>query len=116
MTEQQFNIQVGALICQARTAKGLKQGDLAKMIEVTRPTIAHIENGKYGTTCFKMGILCSVLGIDLRVLIPTKDVTAIKKTVKEKLKIATDKHKEKINKQIAILRSEVAKLEKMGAG
>lgn len=46
---------------EARVIKGLSQGDLAKLINVSRQTINMIENGEYNPTLMLCIKICKVL-------------------------------------------------------
>ncbi|MEN6419057.1 MAG: helix-turn-helix transcriptional regulator [Clostridiaceae bacterium] len=48
-------------IRQARTEKGVSQGELAKMVGVSRQTISSIETGQFNPTAKLALILCLAL-------------------------------------------------------
>lgn len=63
--------QLGALVHQARTRRGMSQQDLADLIGTYQKTISRIENGNPGTKLETMFSLLAALDLDLE-LIPRR--------------------------------------------
>ena len=57
--------QIGLRIMELRKAKGLSQEDLAKCIEISRPSLAQIELGNRNVGVFELFRLSQVLGFSL---------------------------------------------------
>lgn len=57
--------QIGQRIAELRKLKGLSQGDLAKSIRISRPSLAQIELGNRGIDILEIQKLSQVLGFSL---------------------------------------------------
>ena len=45
--EETFNLQIARMICDARSAAGLTQKELARLVGTTQPVIARLEDADY---------------------------------------------------------------------
>lgn len=61
---------IGAAIRQARTARGLSQEQLAKVVHLTRSSITNLESGKQQVPLHTLYDIAFALGQDVRELLP----------------------------------------------
>lgn len=47
LEEERLNVQISQMIYDARTAAGITQTELARLVGTTQPTIARLENADY---------------------------------------------------------------------
>ena len=57
--------QIGQRIAELRKIKGLSQGDLAKSVRISRPSLAQIELGNRSVNILELQKLSQVLGFSL---------------------------------------------------
>lgn len=60
---QEGRKRVGALVAQARNAKGITQAQLAEMTGYTLHNIMAIENGRYNVSLDILNRVCDALGV-----------------------------------------------------
>ena len=70
MNENQFFINLGANISSIRTKKGINQDDLAKFLDLSRPSIVNIEKGKQRPSVYAMLLIANYLMVDIKELLP----------------------------------------------
>lgn len=71
IAEESVNAQVAQMICEARTAAGLTQKELAALIGTKQPVIARLEDGDYnGHSISMLQRIAAALGkrLDIRLL------------------------------------------------
>lgn len=64
---------IGLLIREARTRRGLTQAALAKMINVTQSWISWIENGKTSAEIGKVLLALAALGVEMNFNLPSSE-------------------------------------------
>lgn len=67
---------IGILIKEARTRRGLSQAALAKMINTTQTWVSWIENGKPSAEIGNVLLALTTLGVDLDFQIPSVPTSA----------------------------------------
>ncbi|MDP3899166.1 MAG: helix-turn-helix domain-containing protein [Mesorhizobium sp.] len=66
---------IGILIREARTRRGLSQAALAKMINTTQTWVSWIENGKPGAEIGSVLLALTTLGVEMNFDLPTSSPT-----------------------------------------
>jgi transcriptional regulator with XRE-family HTH domain len=67
--------EMGERIAAARTKAGLSQSDLARMCEVSQSHISQLEKGTWGPKVNTVMLIATALGVDVRELLPTSEIT-----------------------------------------
>ncbi|RLJ31174.1 DNA-binding XRE family transcriptional regulator [Chryseobacterium sp. 7] len=70
MNENQFFINLGANISSIRIKKGINQDDLAKFLDLSRPSIVNIEKGKQKPSIYTLILIANYLMVDIKDLLP----------------------------------------------
>lgn len=70
MNESQFFTNLGANISSIRIRKGINQDDLAKFLDLSRPSIVNIEKGKQKPSVYALLLIANYLMVDLKELLP----------------------------------------------
>lgn len=71
-------IEIGAALRSARQARGLTQGELARLADIGRTSLSQLENGTIGEIGVRKILrVCAVLGLELQIMperrLPTLD-------------------------------------------
>ena len=71
-------IEIGAALRSARQARGLTQGELARLADIGRTSLSQLENGTMGEIGVRKILrVCAVLGLELQIMpegrLPTLD-------------------------------------------
>ncbi|HAT3994130.1 TPA: helix-turn-helix transcriptional regulator [Elizabethkingia anophelis] len=70
MNESQFFTNLGANISSIRINKGINQDDLAKFLDLSRPSIVNIEKGKQKPSIYTLILIADYLMVDIKDLLP----------------------------------------------
>ena len=65
MNTSDKKLQIANRIAESRKSAGLSQGQLAKLMEMHRPTISEIEAGRRNVTAEELGKLSQLLAVRL---------------------------------------------------
>ncbi len=88
--------QIGRRIAELRKMKGLSQEDLAKNINISRPSLAQIELGKRSVDIIEMQILSQVLGFSL------DDFVSQEFSIRKKINLEKDKKLSQKEERISV--------------
>lgn len=80
-----FYSALGTKIRQVRLRNGLLQRQIGGLIDLSRPSVGLLEQGKYRLSLHDAGILAKLLGFSLDDLLPSLHVTAPRSWIREKL-------------------------------
>ena len=70
MDENQFYQTIGQNISSVRIKKGINQEELAKRLNLSRPSIANIEKGNQRPSVYIIVQIALILGVEITDLIP----------------------------------------------
>jgi transcriptional regulator with XRE-family HTH domain len=87
--------QIGQRITELRKIKGLSQEDLARIVKMSRPSLAQIELGNRGVDILELKMLSMVLGFSLDDFM--SEDFSVKQSVESKAEIKTKKSDERIS-------------------
>lgn len=76
MDYEQFYLELGRRLRQARTAARLTQAELADRANMTRPALANIERGEQRMAAHQLVAVATALGIEPATLLPKADSLA----------------------------------------
>jgi len=73
--ERRFDIEVGSRIERLRVERRVRQGELAKAIDVTPQQLYSYETGQNGCPSCRLRMIAGFFGIEIGALVPEIDVT-----------------------------------------
>jgi len=88
--------QIGERITKLRKLKGLSQAELAKSVNISRPSLVQIESGKRSIDIFELQRLSMVLGFSL------DDFMSENFTISETIELKTESNTKKIEERISV--------------
>lgn len=67
MTDEEFLIKMGKLIAKARKEKGFSQNALCDIINMDKPNLSAIENGRQNASSLTLKRIADAMGIEVKV-------------------------------------------------